>query len=368
MYLKSIQSEGVLPIQTFSVDELSDVVVLAGPNGVGKSRLINSLISHLQNPTPVLTSTLIIEATTKEELDAWGQRELNTSVPEDCTKLTATLQSNRLRRNWKSSVLNFESNRTIQKIKPYAFSWDITDPDEESIGWNFTFGGLQNRWQDTLHAILRKVEARRKKIADKAEALILAGEENMELNFKDPLAPFKEAFSQLLAPKILLDATAKEQDLFFESEGSRHSINALSSGEREVVNIVFDFLLRNPSDCIVFFDEPELHLHPELSYKLIQTLRSVGERNQFVFCTHSPDIITASLDNTVVFISPVKSSENNQAIIVKDDDETNEALKLLGQSIGIISLGRKIVLVEGAKSSLDKQTYGVSNVSAYGTN
>ena len=162
MYLKSIQSEGVLPIQTFSVDELSDVVVLAGPNGVGKSRLINSLISHLQNPTPVLTSTLIIEATTKEELDAWGQRELNTSVPEDCTKLTATLQSNRLRRNWKSSVLNFESNRTIQKIKPYAFSWDITDPDEESIGWNFTFGGLQNRWQDTLHAILRKVEARRK--------------------------------------------------------------------------------------------------------------------------------------------------------------------------------------------------------------
>ena len=190
----------------------------------------------------------------------------------------------------------------------------------------------------------------------------------MELNFKDPLAPFKEAFSQLLAPKILLDATAKEQDLFFESEGSRHSINALSSGEREVVNIVFDFLLRNPSDCIVFFDEPELHLHPELSYKLIQTLRSVGERNQFVFCTHSPDIITASLDNTVVFISPVKSSENNQAIIVKDDDETNEALKLLGQSIGIISLGRKIVLVEGAKSSLDKQTYGVSNVSAYGTN
>ena len=90
MYLKSIQSEGVLPIQTFSVDELSDVVVLAGPNGVGKSRLINSLISHLQNPTPVLTSTLIIEATTKEELDAWGQRELNTSVPEDCTKLTVS--------------------------------------------------------------------------------------------------------------------------------------------------------------------------------------------------------------------------------------------------------------------------------------
>jgi predicted ATP-dependent endonuclease of OLD family len=66
------------------------------------------------------------------------------------------------------------------------------------------------------------------------------------------------------------------------------------------VNIVFDFLLRNPSDCIVFFDEPELHLHPELSYKLLQTLSSIGKNNQFVFCTHSPEIITASIENSVV--------------------------------------------------------------------
>lgn len=42
------------------------------------------------------------------------------------------------------------------------------------------------------------------------------------------------------------------------------------------MNVVFDFLLRNPSDCIVLFDEPELHLHPELSYKLLQTLRTAG--------------------------------------------------------------------------------------------
>jgi len=99
-------------------------------------------------------------------------------------------------------------------------------------------------------------------------------------------------------------------------------------------------------------------LHPELSYKLIQTLKGIGQRNQFILCTHSPDIITASLDNSVVFVAPFKADGVNQAIPVREGDETNEALKKLGQSIGIIALGKKLVLVEGAVSSLDKQTYG----------
>lgn len=125
-----------------------------------------------------------------------------------------------------------------------------------------------------------------------------------------------------------------------------------------MLNIAFDTILRNPSHSIIFFDEPELHLHPELSYKLLQTLRTIGTNNQFVFCTHSADIITASLDNTVVFIAPPRQPPRNQAIVVREDDKTHQALKLLGQSIGIIALGRKLVLIEGLQASLDKQVYG----------
>jgi hypothetical protein len=45
-------------------------------------------------------------------------------------------------------------------------------------------------------------------------------------------------------------------------------------------------------------------------------------------------------------------------MIVNRDDATNHALNLLGQSIGIISLGKKLLLIEGNEASLDKQTYG----------
>ncbi len=40
------------------------------------------------------------------------------------------------------------------------------------------------------------------------------------------------------------------------------------------------------------------------------------------------------------------------------DDQTHHALQTLGQSIGVISLGKKIVLIEGEEASLDKLTYG----------
>ena len=193
----------------------------------------------------------------------------------------------------------------------------------------------------------------------------------MPLDFSDPLKAFKDAFTLLVAPKRLLDPDPKQQQLFYEYEGSPYPLSALSSGEREVVNIVFDFILRTASDCIIFFDEPELHLHPELSYKLLQALRATGTRNQFIFCTHSPDIITASLDQTVVFLSPPATTQDgthkNQAIPVKEDDLTNEALRLLGQSIGVVALGRRLVLIEGTNSSLDKQTYGLLNRSRFPT-
>jgi len=358
MLLKSIKAKDILPVLKFDVENLSDVVVLAGRNGVGKTRLLQAIINGFQNPVGQVNTQFIIEATSDEERKRWGKNVLNTALPADAQLLMSTLHENRFRRNWNGSVINIESDRSIQQVTPYKFSFDATDPDKEQIGWNFMFGGLKSRHQDTLHSIFRKVHSHRNKISSLAEKLMRKGEVTMELNFPDPLEKFKHAFRQLLAPKELLDADLNSQQLKYLSNGQELLLNTLSSGEREVINIVFDFILRNPSNCIIFFDEPEIHLHPELSYKLIQTLTTLGDNNQFIFCTHSPEIITASLEHSVVFVAPPKNKETNQAVTVSEDDETNRALKLLGQSVGVIALGKKIVLIEGEHSSLDKQTYG----------
>ncbi|HET9137596.1 MAG TPA: ATP-binding protein, partial [Candidatus Kapabacteria bacterium] len=298
MRLKSIYAQNVPPVKLFQINDLSDVVIIAGPNGVGKSRLLQSLLTFVQNPTRNTQThnfKLIVEATCKEESQSWGKSFLDTTNNADAELLKETLQQNKRRGHWKSGVLFFESDRSLQQVQPFAFTWEFADPYEENIGWNSTFGGIKSRYQDTVHSIFKIIEHQKRGIANMAIRLKSEGKTAMNLEFEDPIAIFKDAFSQLLSPKKLLNPSAQTQQLEYEYQGKTFNISNLSSGEREVVNIVFDFLLRKPDNCIVVFDEPELHLHPELSYKLIQTLKSVGENNQFIFCTHSPDLISSSL-------------------------------------------------------------------------
>lgn len=355
MRIKSINAQAVPPIELFQVDNLSDLVVIAGPNGVGKSRLVAGLLGELQQLTGSNIS-FSIEATSDEEKQNWQKRELNTTISQDRQLFRTTLHANRTRRLFKSGVLYYESNRTIQNLRPLAYSWEFADPWTENIPWNSTFGGLSNRFQDTIHALFKKVQAQKSSIAAAAINLRKQGHRSMNLDFGDPLDPFRDAFGKLLGPKKLEELEIRSQTLMYSIDGTNLSTDSLSSGEKEVLNIAFDFILRRPSDCVIFFDEPELHLHPELSFKLISTLRSVGERNQFILCSHSPDLISSSLNDTVICLVPPRAGQN-QAIVIESSDETSEALSKLGQSVGVIALGKQIVLVEGDDNSLDKKVY-----------
>ncbi len=350
----------VAPIKRFEIGGLTDVVVFAGPNGVGKTTLLNALLLIFQNPRPEGGVAVTVTATNAEEIAAWGGRHsLDTNVLEDAQVLRAFLQRPKKRGLLKGGVLNFDSARAFEQIQPYSWSWQFDDPFDEDIGWNASFQSMKGRFQDVVHALIRKVRSQKEEIANKALELRRKGEETLELaQFGDPILRFKDAFARLLPGKRMLDINEQTQNIQYQQDGQTLHFRQLSSGEREVVTVVFDFLLRNPTDCVVVFDEPELHLHPELSYRLLRTLQEVGERNQFVFCTHSPEIITAALEQTVVFVSPAHASGANQALKVEENDDIASVLRALGQSVGVISLGKKIVLIEGERNSLDKEAYG----------
>lgn len=364
MKIKKITATDIPPIKNFMADDLKDLVVIAGPNGAGKTRLVQHMLGAFQmsgwaahgSHSPGLS--VIIEATDKSELDAWHTPELDTTIPEQAATLNNYLFQNRRRRNFRNSILYYESNRTIQQVQPFAFQFDLPDPWEEDIPWDIALGGLNNRWQDTQHAIFKKLENQRTSIGNQAIQLRNRGHKSMKLSFNDPMIPFNEAFSKLLGPKTFAKPEIRNQRLTYMDGELQFDIESLSSGEREVLGIAFDFILRNPSHCIVFFDEPELHLHPELLSRLITTLRNVGESNQFILVTHSAELISSALDESVIFLTPPKADGSNQAVKIEPTGDVAEALHQLGQSVGIVSLGKKIVLIEGADASLDKKTYG----------
>jgi hypothetical protein len=354
MRISSIKIENFLPIKRFEVEGLSDLVVIAGPNGVGKTRLVNRILAAFQGSGENID--LVIEATSQEEIDIFGKRSIST-LENGIDSIRGVLRTNKSRRNFKSGILYFESGRSIQNVNALSFQFDFEDPYMESIKWDLPMKGLAGRWQDTQHAIFKKIQSQKTAIANKAIELRNQGHGSMNLQFSDPLEPFRDAFFKLLGPKRLIRADLSSQHLMYEEDGEERRIDTLSSGEREVLNITFDFLLRNPSDCIVFFDEPEVHLHPELLIKMVSTLRSIGKNNQFFFFSHSPDLVSSSLEDSVIFLTPRKAEDQNQAILVKPGDDATRAMHQLGHSVGVLSLGRKIVVIEGNDASLDKRTY-----------
>ncbi len=364
MRIKRISATDIPPVETFIADDLKDLVVIAGPNGVGKTRLIDGILNYFRTFQPdmpgrdVTNPSFIIEATDPSEREAWGQQELDTTVPEKATALTDFLRQNRKRRNFRNSVLYYESNRTIQEVDPSPSPFHLSDPWEEYVSWDFALGIFSDQWNDTQHAIFKKLEYERAAIGDQAIQLRNEGHDSMPLEFDDPTKPFIEAFSKLLRPKTLVKPEIGGRRLNYMDGEQQLDIESLSGGEQEVLRIAFDFILRNPSHCIVFFDEPELHLHPELLSRLIMTLRGVGESNQFILATHSAELISSSLDESVIFLTPPKEDQSNQAVKIEPTGDIAEALHQLGQSVGIVSLGKKIVLIEGSDSSLDKKTYG----------
>ena len=111
MKIKKITATEIPPIKNFMADDLKDLVVIAGPNGVGKTRLVDGILNyfrqggksgrkgHMDNPC------FIIEATDKSERAAWGTSELDTSNPEQAVALSNLLRQNRRRRNFRNSIL-----------------------------------------------------------------------------------------------------------------------------------------------------------------------------------------------------------------------------------------------------------------------
>ena len=206
MKIKKITAT-IPPIKNFMVDDLKDLVVIAGPNGVGKTRLVEAMLRYFQTPksnnrAKYLTNpSFIIEATDLFEREAWGQQELDTTKPEETEILKDFLQGHRTRRNLRNSILNYESNRWMRQTNSSASRPYHRDPWEEGIPSKLTLGGLGDRWDDTENAIFRKLEYERTSLGDLALQMWNEGHESMPLKFDDPTTPFTKSFFKLLGPK-----------------------------------------------------------------------------------------------------------------------------------------------------------------------
>ena len=346
-------------IRQADFENLSDFVIVAGPNGVGKT-WVKEAIVHIfrNNGNPPVGSKVVLEATVQEEFETWKSKEF--TLPQGYFTSILHRQTKRLKS--KSRLIQIDSNRSIDSVNfgQLTFS-QIGNPEEEVVGYDYGFNLIKDRFKDICHTLHRLKSKEVTAVYSEYHKNLNPLSGNITLRkLPDPTEKYIQPFDQLLYPKKMRPIDINGSTIeFHDEDGTVRNFSQLSSGEKEVVILTFDILTQNPSDCIILIDEPEVHLHPELAFRLIKVLKSIGERNQFFLFTHSPDIIGNSLDSGVHFIRPKsRITKGNQVVRIDEDNlEGFKNIPNIRETIGMVSVGKKLLFVEGNNTTIDRNVF-----------
>lgn len=362
MKIKSLKISNHQPIKNLELDNLGSIVIIAGANGAGKTRLKQAIIQTLREATsPVMDLTLV--ATRPEEKDKYFQSEtLEVKNGERNTTLQNYIKSRQYGGGkYVGSLVQIDSQRNIQTVQYNAVNWLGTDPDDQDTPNTFYFQDFTDRWQDFMNYIHQKSAVRDKKIAQDVKSDPSKNGAEIIKNNPDPLEKYKQIFSTLLPGKELQDIDpAKPREFSYKDKtGEILPFGSLSSGEQEVVKVVFDVVRKDIKHSIIIVDEPELHLHPTLTFKLVETLKTIGDHtNQFIFLTHSADLISTYYSTGDVYFIDADQTGVNQAHRLSDLNHTHkELVQLIGDNLGLFAVGKTLIFVEGENASIDRVTY-----------
>jgi predicted ATPase len=98
----------------------------------------------------------------------------------------------------------------------------------------------------------------------------------------------------------------------------------LSAGTRRVIQIVISLLFDKRS--VMLIEQPEDSIHPGLLRKLIDLLRSYSDRSQFIFATHSPEVLDMLRPEEVLLVTAPEGRTEARKL---SSDEVSQAKQFL---------------------------------------
>ena len=99
-----------------------------------------------------------------------------------------------------------------------------------------------------------------------------------------------------------------ENKLTFKlADGTKINWYDLSSGEKQLLIILLTVLCQNEKSSVLIMDEPEISLHLRWQYELIPIIRKINPYCQIIMATHSPSIYGKGWRDKVTFIENIIS-------------------------------------------------------------
>lgn len=96
--------------------------------------------------------------------------------------------------------------------------------------------------------------------------------------------------------------------IFRFENGNTIDSYALSAGEKQLLIILLTVLLEKNQKYVVFLDEPEISLHIDWQYKLIEMMTQLNPNAQFVLTTHSLGIFADGWGDKIVYMDKITYS------------------------------------------------------------
>lgn len=382
MRITSFRIENYRNIRLAACTNPPDFMVICGGNGCGKSALLNALM------------------TAKEGTAAYGGYQIdNRAVSADAAsaRVSITLAFEQSERDFVSSTSTSKCPPTFEVVvevsKDSGLSRVNRDGGVEHLLHHFSrtpgdrlgFFDYFDPYRRPTRAALRSWDA--SGIGDEATKQTLATVDMGKFQYTkqylaglsmrdlreikasrragrcadpDSLKEIRDFFGSFFSPMRFVDVYLEESPFRFAVSTPRGDIDIddLSSGEKEILYTYIRFHQLKPKGSIILFDEPEIHLHPDLQRRYLEALRALGQGNQLWLTTHSPEMmIAAGSDALYTLLKEPPCEGGNQLVRVTDNQQLHNVLANVMGSRGIVSFNKRIIFIEGEDASADREIY-----------
>ena len=331
-----------LDINFESEGKVLDLIVLAGINGSGKTRVLESIrywfemfrskavnveLFYEENEREVLKSLMNSEGLT--EIEKEMQKEIEYT---DCLRnikfYNYDYRHNKTEnRNYNSKIISksFEKLKIFPKLiyVPTEINFEEIKKAQTNLKKEYRFINIVDSYE--IKDIPSYIATRISKVANEEENLTMGQVR------KKVFAEINGIF-EILELDVKLSEISKDENsmpIFTDSSGKKFGINELSSGEKQLFLRTLAIKMLEPENSIIMIDEPELSLHPKWQQKIVDVYRKIGRNNQIILATHSPHILGSVEKENIILLE----KNENGIVKVKTGDEFGNSY---GQTTGRI--------------------------------